>query len=1022
MPNNLPRLENRLILFRFFCNLFGAEKTEDFQAALRDTAEGYDAEDGHSNFLEVIRRRKNVTVPQDKLDQYDDNIRGYLAQINAGRSDTITLKYFQYLPLLFAEIYLERYFNDKDTFLNEINSFIGTQNAKVSDIPYAAFAPQDLNKLALWMATGSGKTLLMHINYLQFLKYNKAKLDNIILLTPNEGLSRQHIEEMQKSGIPCSLLVESGDTLFTSGNKVMVIEMQKLTAEKKGEGVSIDVSSLEGNNLLFVDEGHKGTKSGEQTWRKLRKAVGGKGFTFEYSATFGQAVNGVHDEDLLREYSQSILFDYSYRFFYNDGYGKDYTILNLTREFDTRLTDILLLGNLLSFHQQQMCFAENRQRLKPYNVESPLWIFVGGKVQGKQQQSDVYRILEFIARFLKNERGWVQKGIGKILAGQSEIEDDDKKDVFAGRFTFLQKRKRTPENIHKSILAAVFHCKSGSVLRLSPLKNGEGEIGLRAGSEEKYFGVINIGDASEFLKLVETKRLEASREEDVISPSLFGDISKPQSTVNILIGAKKFIEGWSSWRVSTMGLMNIGTGEGTQIIQLFGRGVRLLGKNRSLKRTKISDDRPENIELLETLTIFGLRANYMASFREYLRENDDLEDWEKIQLEIFSNESFFKYGLVLPAISKGKQFISENFLVLKPEPKIKPSIDLTPRVQLTESQERILEVAEAETETMTIPKTLLPLLDWDRVYFDLLDHKALKEYWNVHITREALQAIIFGGHYALRCSQTLLDVRTFDGLRKLEDVVLLILKKYLDRFYVSSRKKWEDDNREATPLVKEGGNFVPYTISVKKGNAELIERIQNLVKQMKKKFKEDESANGLKFIHFDRHFYQPLLRLKKSDHIKVDPTALDEGGGEGEGKFIDDLKAYVKERREDLRGKDIFVLRNLPHRGIGFYDTTSFYPDFIIWIKEKKKQRIIFVDPKGIHHFGPNHPKLNLHNRLKDIQPKLKAPNVSLDSYIISTTSVEALRNQGWNRTAEEWATNHVLFQESPNYLQRLFS
>jgi len=191
---------------------------------------------------------------------------------------------------------------------------------------------------------------------------------------------------------------------------------------------------------------------------------------------------------------------------------------------------------------------------------------------------------------------------------------------------------------------------------------------------------------------------------------------------------------------------------------------------------------------------------------------------------------------------------------------------------------------------------------------------------------------------------------------------------------------------------------------------------------MEKKFKQDESANGLKFVYFDRHLYQPLLRLKKADHLKIDPPALDEGGGEGEGKFIEDLKSYVRENPQQLRGKKIFVLRNLPHRGIGFFDTTSFYPDFIIWIKEGKKQRIIFVDPKGIHHFGPNHPKLNLHNRLKEIQPKLKKPNVSLDSFIVSTTSIESLTSQGWNRSAEEWTTNHVLFQESEDYLQQMLS
>src|SRR5690606_41365579 len=59
--------------------------------------------------------------------------------------------------------------------------------------------------------------------------------------------------------------------------------------------------------------------------------------------------------------------------------------------------------------------------------------------------------------------------------------------------------------------------------------------------------------------------------------SLFHELDKPHSAINVLIGSKKFTEGWSSWRVSTMGLMNVGRSEGAQIIQLFGRGVRLKG-------------------------------------------------------------------------------------------------------------------------------------------------------------------------------------------------------------------------------------------------------------------------------------------------------------------------------------------------------------------------------------------------------------------------------------------------------------
>jgi hypothetical protein len=96
----------------------------------------------------------------------------------------------------------------------------------------------------------------------------------------------------------------------------------------------------------------------------------------------------------------------------------------------------------------------------------------------------------------------------------------------------------------------------------------------------------------------------------------------PTVAVNLLIGSRKFSEGWSSWRVSTMGLMNIGKSEGSQIIQLFGRGVRLKGYEFCLKRsTRLSDVKaPEHVRILETLNVIGVHADYMKQFKEYLEE------------------------------------------------------------------------------------------------------------------------------------------------------------------------------------------------------------------------------------------------------------------------------------------------------------------------------------------------------------------------------------------------------------------
>lgn len=153
---------------------------------------------------------------------------------------------------------------------------------------YRVFTRADLNKLAFWMATGSGKTLLLHLNYYQFLRYHADPGDNILLVTPNEALTAQHLVELHLSGIPAQSFLE-GDAFGSPVGALRVIEITKITANKTGSGVSVDVRSFGDRNLLFVDEGHKG--QGGEAWKTLRDRMGANGFTFEYSATFGQAID-----------------------------------------------------------------------------------------------------------------------------------------------------------------------------------------------------------------------------------------------------------------------------------------------------------------------------------------------------------------------------------------------------------------------------------------------------------------------------------------------------------------------------------------------------------------------------------------------------------------------------------------------------------------------------------------------------------------------------------------------------------
>ena len=72
-----------------------------------------------------------------------------------------------------------------------------------------------------------------------------------------------------------------------------------------------------------------------------------------------------------------------------------------------------------------------------------------------------------------------------------------------------------------------------------------------------------------------------------------------------------------------MGLLNLGKKEGSQIIQMFGRGVRLKGRDFSLKRS-LANERHDifslHLDKLETLNVFGIKADYMDKFKAYLQD------------------------------------------------------------------------------------------------------------------------------------------------------------------------------------------------------------------------------------------------------------------------------------------------------------------------------------------------------------------------------------------------------------------
>ncbi|ELL7622266.1 DEAD/DEAH box helicase family protein, partial [Salmonella enterica] len=873
--NSKLSFHKQLVLNRFMFRFFKDGTLHGLKIRLgEDRFEGIH-EDGQSLFFHELSNYlfEVDLIDLDELRRYDLNIVKHWQQITEHRNlkeDTVlNMKYFQYLSLLFTEIYLDWYFNRKQELLDGLNSELNIYNAENNETAkdranqFKSYILDDLNKLAYWNATGSGKTLLLHVNILQYLHYYQNGNthhypDKIILLTPDERLSQQHLDELYNSGFSHIQLFDKNKSAPFKGT-VEVIDINKLADDMGDKTVAVE--AFEGNNLVLIDEGHKGTGTAAGAWMRRRDKLTRDGFAFEYSATFGQAVSGGNNVEAVeaeikkkkakllfettalgkltaeqlekleltseelrdariqatREvYGKSILFDYSYKFFYEDGYGKESLILNLNPNEDKKdeRRYEYFTACLLSFYQQQYLFNKNKDKLGEFNIEKPLWVFVGNTVSG--EDSDIHAVLRFLAWFLNNEvqaKSWIRD----LVENKARILDTKDRNIFEKRFTALI---NGPEDIYLDILARLFNTThSGQRLRVLNLIGSKGELALQVGEAEP-FGLINIGDSPSLYKMCEEDTTFDYQRDD-FAKSLFHTLNDKDSQLHILIGSRKFTEGWSSWRVSTMGLLNMGRGEGSQIIQLFGRGVRLKGRNYSLKRST-PGERPKGLHLekLETLNIFGVRADYMATFKQYLEDEGITPSDEILELNFETRPNMPNTKLKTLKLKDGYKDNQKNGFkrVYFPElyevpaelqgkikhPHIK--LDLYPKLESIDTSRKGDNTPVNVRNEAKLDYKVISAFDFDRLYLAIQAYKLQRGWSNLRLDKQRLidfclgKANIANNWYTLSIPASELEIKQYSDIAKQEDIMLRLLTDYTDRFYNALKNAYEGQFYEITQV------------------------------------------------------------------------------------------------------------------------------------------------------------------------------------------------------------------------------
>lgn len=865
-----------------------------------------------------------------------ERIEGYLARYNRLTAQDLRLRYYQILALLFAE----HFFEDQ-----------------------AADGRDERRMLAYWMATGSGKTVVMHLNVLQYLDVlERRRVDydrlQIVLTTPSVNLIEQHRRELEP-------FIEALNTEY-AGRISLLIETTQALLQHEDDYFTLPADGRT-QRLVLVDEGHIGLGgSGEGEFRKLRHRLNEQhSFLFEYSATY----HHLGDAETEAEYEDTIIFDYNYARFFRDGYGKDYFFKVVGK--DAVVEEDEVQDNLDECFRaikekvdawRSFAAQDDAERVRLYGTgfpPRPLIAFMGntvdpdkaGKAATDDEVSDIVKVIRHLAQLDDEERVRFRHIFGGDIVGP----------------LVLTRNQRANDEIL--------------------LSYGEGE----------YWGIVNVGNGDSFFSSLELEGVEIEKKTAAIVDDryLFRNIDRAtsledpdrtQSPINVLIGSRKFAEGWNSFRVGVIGLINLGSSKGNKIIQIFGRGVRLHGRDGSGKRHfrehhgdyfsfGSSDD--DRLRKLETLVVLSLKNSYLQKFTE------------EVQKEVPPATTFtIRVNPVVFRID-GAEVRFEEVQKRLPVFKLTGRRVELKRVVLDGTRIDYEFLEDGKPESGSIKTYQVPLLDYrtDRaedvpnLAADLddaiqqlgafLDRAGLDRHVRTKARDAKMLLLARNGNGGCR-TPTLKDLLPFVGeIRYRSDLFpngssaskIAILDKLSRRVaedvigklknrinYVINQSNYVFDQ----PLAQSGTDNRPkrdfiyeYTVTRTFENEEEREAFEAQLDE------EKENLRRLLLVPGELappHLYEPVFDEKEAKghaHLSVSPDLLNPG----EKKFIQDFATYVRGRFEERY--EFYVLRNVESlKSVGVYlesDEGGYFPDFIVWIVDKNggPTRILLVDPKG---------------------------------------------------------------------------
>ncbi len=804
-----------------------------------------------------------------------------------------------------------------------------------------------INRLAFYMATGSGKTIVI-IKLVELLSVAMGMglipKKNIMFFSANENLIKQFEKEIEKynRGKDFSKQID-----FKNLKKVTHKDFhhaskgffEKIALFYYRADLMNDEESKEnllnykdywdnGENYVILDEAHKGNKS-ESKRQAIFSLLSLKGFLFNFSATFTE------ESDLITS-----VYNLSVGEWVKLGYGKESVLLkknNLSafkdlKDLNDREKEIALLKALLLLGMQK------RYKTEGY-FHDPLMLVFTHSVNVENSDAEIF--FKTLARVIENDDGndflkAKEDLLEEIKNPEFLFSDDKDKDYKVKVF-----KEGLKSMDFKGLKEEVFYASNGHIEVIINPKNNQ-EIAFKLNTSDKVFCLIKIGDITEWicekLKSVKVVSKNLSFKEE----SYFSQIDR--SSINILVGSRTFETGWDSTRPSVILFLNIGLDDDAKklVKQSFGRGVRIESVKNQRQRLAYLDideaikkDLKPNAAMLETLFVIPTNHASLEAILTIQKESENRDEnrgsWREIKLE----KTPIKHDLFVPCYRKEPTSIleiPENASFKMSEKNFK---DLKEYFNLMSEKHFILKHEIYDPKDYTQLKEMIQKAHFKKVstwHYKDLDYMIAeikgKLYPNQKVPKDEFNAL--------------------DN----EKIV------HFKRIKVKADKqekliKTIQEVKEHAPLDKE-------TLRIKIAQGEIDPYDAEKYKQ-DKTFKVDDAE----LLKLKEHYYTPLIKAKDCDWLKHVVKV------KSEIDFLQELQD--RETTKTLQANYDFwafskIDEHLDNLFIPYINNVAerrFFPDFIFWLQKGDTQIICFIDPKGITYADYEH-KADAYKLFKD--------------------------------------------------------